>query len=52
VIYANKFGDLEAGNPVTQVLGQEAAAKLQAKGTGLVTVVDQLVRRRVADLSF
>jgi hypothetical protein len=52
VIYANKFGDLEAGNPVTQILGQEAAAKLQAKSTGLVTVVEQLVRRRVADLSF
>ena len=52
VIYANKFADLEAGNPLTQVLGQEAAGKLQAKGTGLATVVEQLVRRRVADLSF
>jgi len=52
VIYGNKFADLEAGNPLTQVLGQEAAAKLQAKGVGMATVVEQLVRRRVADLSF
>jgi hypothetical protein len=52
VIYANKFADLEAGNPLTQVLGQEAAGKLQAKGAGMATVVEQLVRRRVADLSF
>ena len=52
VIYANKFADLEAGNPLTQVLGQEAAAKLQAKGVGMATVVEQLVRRRVPDLSF
>lgn len=52
VIYANKFADLEGGNPLTQVLGQEGAAKLQAKAVGMATPVEQLVRRRVADLSF
>jgi len=52
IVYLNKAADLEAGSPVTQVLGQEGAAKLNAKSVGMVTGVESMVRRRVADLSY
>jgi hypothetical protein len=52
VIYTNKVGDMEAGNALTQMLGQEAAAKLTAKGASLASIVEVVVRRRVPDLSY
>lgn len=52
VIYLNRFADLEAGSPMTQALGPDGAAKLAAKSAGFATLVEELVRRRVADLSF
>ena len=50
--YYNKFADSAGGNPLVKVLGQEAAAKVNAKGQGLSTAVQTYMRRRVADLSF
>jgi hypothetical protein len=51
-VYVNKFVDIDTGNPLAQVLGQAAAAKINAKGAGLSTVVETVVRRRVAELSY
>jgi hypothetical protein len=42
---------LKAGFPA-QILGQEAATKLPAKRTQMATIIEQVVRRRVADLSY
>ena len=50
--YYNKFADMDAGNALNVMLGQEAANKIRAKRNGLATLVEQVVRRRVADLSF
>lgn len=50
--YYNKLADLDAGNPLTRLVGQEAFAKVAAKGAGLSTVVENVVRRRVDDLSY
>ena len=52
VTYYNKFADLDGGPLLTRLAGQEAAAKIQAKGVGLSTPVQSVVRRYVADLSF
>lgn len=51
-ILYSKFADLEGGNVLTRMLGQEAAQKVTVKATGLSTVVETVARRRVADLSF
>jgi len=48
----NKFADMEGGNLMTRMLGQEAAQKLQAKAAGLSTIVESYVRVRNNDLSF
>jgi len=48
----NKYADLDAGSPLLQKLGPEGVAKLLAKFTGISTVIEQVVRARVADLSF
>ena len=50
--YYNKFADLDAGNPLVQVLGAPATAPITAKGAALATNVQVIIRRRVADLSF
>jgi hypothetical protein len=50
--YYTKFADLDTGNPIFQVLGESAAAPITAKGTALATIVQVIIRRRVADLSF
>ncbi len=50
--YYSTMADLDAGLALTRLLGQEGAAKVLAKGTGLSTLVEQVVRRRVADLSY
>ena len=52
--YYNKFADLDTTpfGPVAQAVGVEAAAKINAKGVGLSTPVQVIIRRRMADLSF
>ncbi|MBI3664830.1 MAG: hypothetical protein HY236_01160 [Acidobacteria bacterium] len=49
--YYSKFADLDGGPMLTRMLGQEGVAKVFAKGTGLSTTIETVVRRRVADLS-
>ncbi len=51
-VYFNKFADLDGGPTLTRMLGQEGAGKLLAKSAGMATLIEQVVRRRVADLSF
>ena len=50
--YYNKMADLDAGSPLTKVLGESGVAKLTAKGAGLSTIVETVVRRRVPELSY
>jgi len=52
VVYRDKVGSMEAGTVLAQMLGQEAAAKLTAKGANLASLVEVTVRRRVPDLSY
>jgi len=47
-----KFADMDGGNPLVRALGQEGAAKVLAKLTGVANLIDTAVRTRVADLSF
>jgi hypothetical protein len=47
-----KFADMEGGPFLTQQLGQDAANRLNAKFAGIRTMVEVVVRRKVADLSF
>jgi hypothetical protein len=48
----NKYADLDGGPVLVKALGPEGAAKLLAKFTGVATLVEQIVRSRVEDLSF
>ena len=50
--YYSKFADLDGGNVLARMLPQGGAAKVFAKGTGLSTTIETVVRRRVADLSY
>lgn len=50
--YYSKFADMDGGNPVAAAVGQEAAAKIGAKGDAIATTIQTVVRRRMADLSF
>jgi hypothetical protein len=50
--FFNKFADLDAGNTVLGVVGQEANAAMNAKSMALSTTVQTIIRRRVAELSF
>jgi hypothetical protein len=52
VIYSDKVASMEAGTVPVQMLGQEAAAKLTAKGASLASLVEVVVRRRMPDLSY
>ena len=47
-----KFADLDAGGPLVKELGAEGAGKLLAKFTPMTTVIENVIRTRVADLSF
>lgn len=47
-----KFADLDSGGPLVKELGAEGAAKLLAKFNPLVTVIENVIRTRVTDLSF
>ena len=49
--YLNKFADLDAGNTLARVVGQEAADKIIAKDQ-FSTAVETVVRRRIADISY
>jgi len=52
VIYADKIATMEAGPVPAQMLGREAAARLNAKGASLASVVEVVVRRRMPDVSY
>jgi hypothetical protein len=52
VIYSDKIARMEAGTVPVQMLGQDGAAKLIAKGASLASLVEVLVRRRVSDVSY
>jgi hypothetical protein len=52
VIYADKIATMEAGTVPVQMVGQEASAKLTAKGASLASVVEVVVRRRMPDVSY
>ena len=47
-----KYADLDGGAFLTKQLGADGAAKINAKFTGIRTLVEVVVRSRVADLSF
>jgi hypothetical protein len=48
----SKYAELDAPSPLERALGQEGLAKLLPKTIGLLTVIETIVRTRVADLSF
>jgi hypothetical protein len=52
VSWLTKMADIDLGSPITRALGPAGAAKLLAKSAGMATLVEQVVRRRVADLSY
>jgi hypothetical protein len=52
VSWLSKMADIDIGSPITRALGPAGAAKLLAKTAGMGTLVEQVVRRRVADLSY
>ena len=48
----NKYADMDGGSPLVKALGQEGFQKLAVKATALGTVIEQVLRTRVNDLSF
>lgn len=48
----SKFADLDGGPFLTKRLGQDGAAKVNAKFVGIRTLIEVYVRSRVDDLSF
>jgi hypothetical protein len=52
VTYYSKFADLDGGPFLVKQLGQAGADKVNAKFTGIRTMIEVVARRRVADLSF
>ena len=47
-----KYADLDGGPFLVKQLGADGAAKVNAKFNGIRTIVEVVVRSRVADLSF
>lgn len=47
-----KYADLDGGTVLIKQLGQEGAAKVNAKFAGIRTLIEVVVRRRVPELSF
>jgi hypothetical protein len=47
-----KMADLDGGPFLVKQLGQESSNKITAKFSGIRTLMDVVVRQRVADLSF
>ncbi|MEO8051594.1 MAG: hypothetical protein ABI833_14340 [Acidobacteriota bacterium] len=52
ISWLNKMADIDAGSPITRALGPTGAAKLLAKTAGMATLVEQVVRRKVPELSY
>jgi hypothetical protein len=52
ISWLNKMADIDGGSPIARALGPAGAAKLLAKTAGMATLVEQVVRRRVPDLSY
>jgi hypothetical protein len=52
VTYYSKFADLDGGPFIMKQLGQAGADKLNAKFTGIRTLIEVVTRRRVDELSF
>ena len=52
ISWLSKMADIDLGSPITRALGTAGAAKLIAKTAGMTTLVEQVVRRRVPDLSY
>lgn len=48
----SKYADMDGGNFLVKQLGQDGANKVNAKFTGIRTLIEAVVRTRVADLSF
>ena len=46
------FAPLDGPPPVAKTLGPEGTREFITKGAGLITPIEQLVLRRLADLSF
>ena len=51
-MYYTTFAPLDGEPPVAKTLGPEGTRALLAKGTGLITPLEWIVRRRVAELSY
>jgi hypothetical protein len=51
-MHYDKFAPLDGPPPVAKTLGPQGTAAFLAKGTGLITQLDQSILRRVAELSF
>ena len=47
-----KYAEIDGGSPLVKQLGPDGAARLLAKFAAISTVIEQVVRTRVADLSF
>jgi hypothetical protein len=52
VSWMNKLTDLDKGPATTRVLGADAAAKMNFRLAAIAQTVEQVVRRRVPELSF
>lgn len=52
ISWLSKMADIDVGSPITRALGPAGAAKLLAKTAGMGTLVEQVVRRRVPDLTY
>lgn len=51
-MYYTDFAPLDGPPPVAKTLGPEGTREFLAKGAGLITPLEWIVRRRVAELSF
>lgn len=51
-MYYTEFAPLDGEPPVAKTLGPEGTRALLAKGVGLITPIEWIVRRRVAEVSF
>jgi hypothetical protein len=52
IAWLTKMADIDAGSPLLRALGPAGLSKLLAKSGTMSTLVEQIVRRRVPDLSF
>jgi hypothetical protein len=52
ISYVKNYAELDLGPAPTRILGADGAAKLNMKRGTMATLVEQVIRRRVPDLSF